>query len=183
MEKIWASVFTTGEKILLPADKIIKFRPSVYAVIQRDDRLLLMHNKHSVRLSLPGGGVEHGETLEKTLRRELLEETGLEITIGRFLGFIEDFFYYDPSDQLYQTYCFFYEATAESFDLLSDDQIEDEESERPRWIKWDDLTADNIQFGGGELMGYLKSGVWGRHEHARAPRQILTQKGLNNSNL
>jgi ADP-ribose pyrophosphatase YjhB (NUDIX family) len=35
------------------------------------------------------GGVEHGEGIEAALRREVLEETGLETQIARFLAVIE----------------------------------------------------------------------------------------------
>lgn len=49
---------------------------------------LLMVNHHSLTdsdfWSPPGGGIEFGESAEETLKREFLEETGLEITIEKF---------------------------------------------------------------------------------------------------
>jgi 8-oxo-dGTP diphosphatase len=50
---------------------------------------LLMVNHHGITPSNfwapPGGGVEFGNTIAETLKREFLEETGLEIEAGRFL--------------------------------------------------------------------------------------------------
>lgn len=53
------------------------YRVSVKALIRdKDDRVLFMGENKG--FSLPGGGLEHGETIEEALRRELLEELELE---------------------------------------------------------------------------------------------------------
>ena len=41
------------------------------------------------RWSIPGGRVERGETLAGAVERELLEETGLSVRCGPFLGWVE----------------------------------------------------------------------------------------------
>ena len=41
------------------------------------------------RWSIPGGAVEHGEHLTEAVRREVLEETGVEVTVGDLLGILE----------------------------------------------------------------------------------------------
>ena len=57
----------------------------VGAVIVRDGRALIVKRKHEPlagEWSIPGGAVEVGETLEASIAREMLEETGLEIAVG-----------------------------------------------------------------------------------------------------
>jgi 8-oxo-dGTP diphosphatase len=57
----------------------------VGAVIVHEGRVLLVKRKHEPlagQWSLPGGAVEVGETLEACLVREMLEETGLEVSVG-----------------------------------------------------------------------------------------------------
>ena len=39
--------------------------------------------------SVPGGHVELGETLHEAIVREVLEETGLEVVVDRYLGYVE----------------------------------------------------------------------------------------------
>ena len=71
--------------------KIVNRLPiaSVDAVIVVDGSLLLMRRKNSPARGewwLPGGRIHRGESLEETLRREVREETGLEISAYKLVG-------------------------------------------------------------------------------------------------
>lgn len=65
-------------------EKIIK---RVCAAIIKDNNILMVFHQHDNRSywTLPGGGVDHGETPEQAVIREVLEETGLHSTISKFL--------------------------------------------------------------------------------------------------
>jgi ADP-ribose pyrophosphatase YjhB (NUDIX family) len=57
----------------------------VGAVVLDGSRVLLIKRGHAPlkgQWSLPGGGVETGETLEEAIAREVLEETGLTVEVG-----------------------------------------------------------------------------------------------------
>ena len=59
---------------------------SVRSLVFRGDMILVLRNQDSVHI-VPGGRREVGETLEETLRREVLEETGWTLTEPQMLGF------------------------------------------------------------------------------------------------
>ena len=63
-----------------------RFRVSCFAVIERAGRVLLARRRDIGWWNLPGGGLEHGETVDEALRRELREEIGAEVTIVRLSG-------------------------------------------------------------------------------------------------
>ncbi len=57
----------------------------VGAVIVRDGTALIVKRAHEPRKgewSLPGGHLDLGESLEDAVRREVKEETGLDVTLG-----------------------------------------------------------------------------------------------------
>lgn len=64
----------------------------VGAVIVEDGHLLLIERGRGAGIgqwSVPGGRVEPGETLAEALVREVAEETGLQVTCGEFIGWVE----------------------------------------------------------------------------------------------
>lgn len=64
-------------------------RLAAYAVVVDDERriLLALWNEEAVgRWTLPGGGVELEETVEQATVREVREETGYEVALGRIIG-------------------------------------------------------------------------------------------------
>lgn len=66
----------------------------VSGLIVRDGKVLLIRRRNEPfadHWSLPGGGVEPGERLRDAVRREVLEETGLEVDVGRVAGYREGF--------------------------------------------------------------------------------------------
>jgi len=67
-------------------------RVSVKAIVVVDGRILLAKQRDSqgVWYCLPGGGQQHGETVEAALIRECAEETGLHVRPGRVL-FVRDY--------------------------------------------------------------------------------------------
>jgi len=65
----------------------------VGAIIYRDSRILAAkradHKSQGGLWEFPGGKVEPGETAEKALERELLEEMGLSCEVGAYIGAVE----------------------------------------------------------------------------------------------
>jgi 8-oxo-dGTP diphosphatase len=65
-------------------------RTAAYALIRREDRVLLTRLSSIApdagSWTLPGGGVDHGETPSETVRREVAEECGVACDVGALLG-------------------------------------------------------------------------------------------------
>lgn len=66
-------------------------RIRVAGLFLRQGKILLAEHEKGGRRYwlLPGGGMEYGESVEETLVRELREEAGLEIEVGKLLWVVE----------------------------------------------------------------------------------------------
>jgi 8-oxo-dGTP diphosphatase len=66
-----------------------KLRVRVCGILINKNKILLINHSHLTESNCfwapPGGGMEFGENAEDCLKREFLEETGLKITINKFL--------------------------------------------------------------------------------------------------
>lgn len=71
-------------------------RLAAYALVRRDDQLLLTRNSargpRPGEWTLPGGGLDHGESPVTAVAREVAEETGLAATVGPLLGVDDEHF-------------------------------------------------------------------------------------------
>ena len=78
------------------------------AIIRQADRLLLNRYGGDSFWALPGGAVEQAEFTTDALVREMQEELGAKIEVGRLVWIVENLFEYRGTS--YTEYGFYYEA-------------------------------------------------------------------------
>lgn len=104
----------------------------VGAVVMREDNHLLMvrRGKEPAKglWSLPGGRLEHGEYIAGAVAREVKEETGLEVEVGRLAGIFEV-----PGDQHYVILDFIAEVEGRPQPRA------DQDADEARWVAFDDI--------------------------------------------
>jgi len=67
-------------------------RVGARAVVIHDGKILLNEFGNGLYYNLPGGGVDEGETIKDAARREVAEETGIDVEVGDMLYVLE----YEP---------------------------------------------------------------------------------------
>ncbi len=102
----------------------------------------------------PGGGLELGEGTRECLKREFMEETGLDVTIGDHI-YTTDYFQISAFNRRHQIIAIYYYAHAAApvqvtakttpFDFTTE-QVSDPkgQSEVLRWVAWEDLTEETV---------------------------------------
>ena len=72
-------------------ETIVKTHVGAYGVIISDNKIALVRKArggYKGKLDLPGGGIEHTELPEETLKREIMEEAGISITNYKLLDVV-----------------------------------------------------------------------------------------------
>ncbi len=137
-------------------------RIAVRAVIVHDERVLLVNawpGASSTLLCAPGGGVETGTSLMENLRREVLEETGLEVEVGAPCLVNE---FHDPKTGFHQVDVFFRCFLINGAEIEADWQDPEEVVNRHVWARQEDFTAlrvkpdalQNVAFGDASAFTY-----------------------------
>jgi len=123
-------------------------RTSVRGVVIKDNKMLLISTNRGDYV-IPGGGIEEGETAVEAITREVLEETGYEVTqVKEYLGQIlfrkSDM--YDAAKQ-YQILSLFYLCEVKDTQgeiMLSPSEIA--LGYKPVWVDFDIAIEHNVQY-------------------------------------
>lgn len=137
---------------------VARIRPAVRAVVTDPDwRLLLVHFTFGGDKDLPGGlwacpggGVNPGESASAALRRELVEELGLDIDDpGQPVWRKEHIFAMQRWDGQRDTYYWLEVAPFEPRPAMSEAELRAENVDGMRWWSYDELQAAQHTFDSG----------------------------------
>jgi len=126
-------------------------------VVRRDHhgtRVLVLHNRDDDEWRLPKGKLREGESAARAAEREVLEETGLRVEAGRYIG-VTHYFYLDPCGAgRVSKFVFFFEmSSAEGRVTLEERTFDDAEwlvpvqaVERLSWENEREMVARAMQW-------------------------------------
>ena len=103
-----------------------RFHVGVYGVLIHENKMLLIKKSRGAYkgiYDLPGGGIEFGEKIEEALKRELIEETGINLESHIFVGHSEYFCKYlnDANEPRELHHLGLYYKVTASFDGIKSD--------------------------------------------------------------
>jgi 8-oxo-dGTP diphosphatase len=108
------------------------------AVVLVENHLLVAKAKNANNTFLPGGHIELGESMPKTLERELQEELGLTIQAERYLGAVEHSYGEPKEHEINHVF-------AASFEYQKLVPLESREEHLEfLWVSLEDLEAHNL---------------------------------------
>jgi ADP-ribose pyrophosphatase YjhB (NUDIX family) len=123
------------------------FNVRVYGALSVLGHIMLSAESHGGRdfVKLPGGGLEFGEGLKDALKREFLEETGLEVKVTAHL-YTTDFFVVSAFNPKHQVISIYYQVELSNLMSALPEVISREGKQHFTWVKQDELEASHFTF-------------------------------------
>jgi len=139
-------------------DRFPPIRPIVLGVAIKDGKLLVSEGYDKVKnqtfYRCLGGGIEFLEKSDAALKREFVEELGIEITTKDFLGVAENIFTFEGKDG--HELVFFYSIDINDSDYKDEYTILDIKKEtKAKWIDIEDLKSKKQIVYPQEVLKYL----------------------------
>lgn len=141
--------------------EVKKTHVGAYGIIIQDDKIALIKKArggYKGKLDLPGGGIEHNEKPDETLRREIMEEVGIEVDGYSLLDVTATNITWQMEDDLWEDLHhigILYQVSVSNLNLKSD--ADGLDSEGADWYKIEDLSLDRLSpfaIYGIEKLGY-----------------------------
>jgi len=138
-------------------------REAVRGVILKDNKLLMLYSQKYGDYAFPGGGVEKGETRFQALKREIMEECGLIISIdinplGKIIEYntapMEGYDIFKMTSYYYLT------DIKEKLGYLDLEDYELELELETRWVDINEAIANNIEI----MESYSETPLWALRE-------------------
>lgn len=119
--------------------KDLSFRPSAYGITIKDGKVLLF--KQWDGYDFPGGGIDLGEEIKEGLKREVKEETGLDVSVGKVVACENSFFKTPFENRLVHSILMYYlcEVTGGELSKANLDQYEKTYADMPEWVGLDKI--------------------------------------------
>ena len=90
-------------------DENMNFHYCVRAIVEQDEKILVIRVNEAGYFHLPGGHVKIGETSQQALVREIKEEAGFEVVINKLVVINEQF--YSKQESMNHALIFYYLAS------------------------------------------------------------------------
>lgn len=134
-----------GKTYKVPAASLT-WRPSAYAVVIKDDALLVSPQFDGY--DLPGGGVEIGEMPTAAVIREAKEETGIDVALPQLIDAASNLFKLPHTDKdgYIQSIMLYYMCTYKGGKLSMDgfDEYEQQYARMPEWLPLEKLDSIKV---------------------------------------
>lgn len=133
-----------GRRIRIKTKPKRTFQMRIAGLGFRNGHVLVHRATHENFWTFPGGGAEIGETSEETLKREMIEEIGVEVRVERLLWMVENFFHYEGRDW-HELGFYYLMQIPDSFPFASDTIIHRiQDGDNDLEFKWVEATTASL---------------------------------------